>query len=48
MSSSETLTGDRLTLVVMDNASMHRTEAFYQCTENWKAKTLFIHYLPLL
>lgn len=42
----ETLTGDRLTLVVMDNASMHHTEAFYQCTERWKAKKLFIHYLP--
>ena len=32
--------------VILDNASMHRSKAFKAQQDNWKAKGVFIHYLP--
>ena len=34
------------TVVVMDNASVHTSEAFEECLSQWKKKGLVIKYLP--
>ena len=36
----------RLTLVIMDNAPMHHSEAVAQCFERWLAKGVGVHFLP--
>ena len=36
----------RLTLVILDNAPIHRSEAVIQCLERWLVKGVGIHFLP--
>ncbi|HYR05457.1 MAG TPA: transposase, partial [Gallionella sp.] len=35
-----------LTLVIMDNAPMHHSEAMAPCFERWLAKGVGVHFLP--
>jgi transposase len=36
----------RLTLVILDNAPIHQSEAVTQCVERWLAKGVGVHFLP--
>lgn len=35
-----------LCLIVLDNASIHRSKAFMKKVEEWESKGVFLHYLP--